>query len=119
MKRGYYAEFDVRGIVMTVRSRRSVAAVASDTNPPKSSVRRSPSASGPLELEPNVCDRVRLIGELSRLIHDCEVPEAMRSASLELIGYLARRFPGEAAHHVGVPTLPRCGDSAPARRRRS
>jgi hypothetical protein len=46
--------------------------------------------------------RVRLIGDLSKLICEGDVPEAMRSAGLALIGYLARRFPGEQAHDLGV-----------------
>jgi len=47
-------------------------------------------------------DRTRLIGDLSRLILEPEVPESARSAGLELIGWLARRMPGESAHAVGV-----------------
>jgi hypothetical protein len=47
-------------------------------------------------------DRTRLIGDLSRLIREPEIPESARSAGLELIGWLARRMPGESAHSVGV-----------------
>jgi hypothetical protein len=47
-------------------------------------------------------DRTRLIGDISRLILEPEVPESARSAALELIGWLARRMPGESAHAVGV-----------------
>lgn len=46
--------------------------------------------------------RIRLIGDLSKLICEGDVPDTMRSAGLALIGYLARRFPGEAAHDLGV-----------------
>ncbi len=46
--------------------------------------------------------RVRLIGDLSKLICEGDLPESMRSAGLSLIGYLARRFPGEQAHSLGV-----------------
>jgi|GEM_PF-4350224 hypothetical protein len=46
--------------------------------------------------------RVRLIGDLSKLICEGDLPETMRSAGLLLIGYLARRFPGEQAHDLGV-----------------
>jgi hypothetical protein len=46
--------------------------------------------------------RVRLIGDLSKLICEGDVPDTMRSAGLALIGYLARRFPGEQAHDLGV-----------------
>jgi hypothetical protein len=47
-------------------------------------------------------DRTRLIGDLSRLIREPEIPERARTAGLELIGWLARRMPGESAHAVGV-----------------
>jgi hypothetical protein len=47
-------------------------------------------------------DRTRLIGDISRLIREPEIPESARSAGLELIGWLARRMPGECAHAVGV-----------------
>jgi hypothetical protein len=47
-------------------------------------------------------DRTRLIGDISRLIREPEIPESARSAGLELIGWLARRMPGESAHAVGV-----------------
>jgi hypothetical protein len=47
-------------------------------------------------------DRTRLIGDISRLILEPEVPESARSAALELIGWLARRMPGESPHGVGV-----------------
>ncbi len=47
-------------------------------------------------------DRTRLIGDITRLIREPEIPESTRSAGLELIGWLARRMPGEAAHDVGV-----------------
>jgi hypothetical protein len=47
-------------------------------------------------------DRTRLIGDLTRLILEPEIPESTRSAGLELIGWLARRMPGELAHDVGV-----------------
>lgn len=46
--------------------------------------------------------RTRLIGELTRLVCEPEVPEAARSAGLTLIGWLARRMPGERAHALGV-----------------
>jgi hypothetical protein len=47
-------------------------------------------------------DRTRLIGDISRVIREPEIPESARSAGLELIGWLARRMPGESAHSVGV-----------------
>jgi hypothetical protein len=47
-------------------------------------------------------DRARLIGDITRLIREPMIPESTRSAGLELIGWLARRMPGESAHDVGV-----------------
>ncbi len=49
------------------------------------------------------CVRTRLIGELSRLLREPTMPETTRTAGLTLIGWLARRMPGEAAHSLGVP----------------
>jgi hypothetical protein len=46
--------------------------------------------------------RVRLIGDLSKLLHDPCVPETAKTAGLTLIGWLARRQPGEEAHGYGV-----------------
>lgn len=48
------------------------------------------------------CDRTRLIAELASLLRDCDVPEDARCAGLTLIGYLARRMPGEGPSTVGV-----------------
>jgi len=47
-------------------------------------------------------DRTRLIGDITKLILEPEIPDSARSAGLELIGWLARRMPGELAHDVGV-----------------
>lgn len=47
-------------------------------------------------------DRTRMIADISRLILEAEIPERARTAGLELIGWLARRMPGESAHAVGV-----------------
>jgi hypothetical protein len=47
-------------------------------------------------------ERTRLINELSRLIREPQVPACTRAAGLTLIGWLARRMPGEAAHSLGV-----------------
>jgi hypothetical protein len=46
--------------------------------------------------------RTRLIGDLCCLLREPAIPESARSAGLELIGWLARRMPGEAAHALGV-----------------
>jgi hypothetical protein len=48
------------------------------------------------------CDRTRLIAELASLLRDCELPDEARTAGLTLIGYLARRMPGEDPSTVGV-----------------
>jgi hypothetical protein len=47
-------------------------------------------------------ERARLINDISRLIREPQMPEGTRAAGLTLIGYLARRMPGEAAHSLGV-----------------
>jgi hypothetical protein len=46
--------------------------------------------------------RTRLIGDISCLLREPAIPESARSAGLELIGWLARRMPGEPAHALGV-----------------
>jgi hypothetical protein len=51
---------------------------------------------------PSERDRTRLIAELASLLHECHLPEDARCASLTLIGWLARRMPGEAASTDGV-----------------
>ncbi len=48
-------------------------------------------------------ERARLIDELSRVMRDPTMPETTRTAGLTLIGWLARRFPGECAHAIGIP----------------
>lgn len=47
-------------------------------------------------------DRTRLIDEISRVLREPMVPESTRTAGLTLIGWLARRMPGECAHALGV-----------------
>jgi len=47
-------------------------------------------------------ERTRLINDISRLIREPQMPHATRTAGLTLIGYLARRMPGEQAHALGV-----------------
>lgn len=46
--------------------------------------------------------RTRLIGDLCSLIRNTQMPPEMRDASMALIGFLARRMPGEPAHALGV-----------------
>lgn len=52
-------------------------------------------------------DRTRLIGEIASLIRDARVPDEARCAALTLIGWLARRMPGECAHDAGVDEMKR------------
>lgn len=51
---------------------------------------------------PKECDRTRLIGEIARLLAVERMPDDTRTAALTLIGWLARRMPGECAHALGV-----------------
>jgi hypothetical protein len=46
--------------------------------------------------------RARLISDICSLLHEPAIPPHARSAGLELIGWLARRMPGEAPHALGV-----------------
>ncbi len=46
--------------------------------------------------------RTRLMAEITRLIHEPEMPEPARSAGLTLIGWLARRKAHEAPHAIGL-----------------
>jgi hypothetical protein len=47
-------------------------------------------------------ERARLINDITRLIREPQMPEGTRAAGLTLIGWLARRMPGEQAHALGV-----------------
>ena len=51
---------------------------------------------------PSEGERARLIGDITRLIREPQMPETTRTAGLTLIGWLARRMPGEAPHAIGV-----------------
>lgn len=51
---------------------------------------------------PDECERARLIGDLTRLLREPDMPEKARLAGLTLIGWLARRMPGESPHAIGV-----------------
>jgi hypothetical protein len=51
---------------------------------------------------PDEGDRARLISDITRLLREPQMPETTRTAGLTLIGWLARRMPGEAAHAIGV-----------------
>jgi hypothetical protein len=52
-------------------------------------------------------ERTRLIGEIARMLRDDPVPDEARAAALTLIGWLARRMPGEAVSTVGVSEMVR------------
>jgi hypothetical protein len=43
-----------------------------------------------------------MIADISNLLREVRVPEDTRSAGLTLIGWLARRLPGEEPHQLGV-----------------
>ncbi len=62
-------------------------------------------------------DRTRLIGEIARVLRDDPVPDEARAAALTLIGWLARRMPGEAVSTAGVPEMlgPKRGELRRAR----
>lgn len=51
---------------------------------------------------PDEGERARLIGDITRLLREPQMPETTRTAGLTLIGWLARRMPGEAPHAIGV-----------------
>ena len=66
---------------------------------PKSGIFECEEGNSPI---PNECERTRLIGEISKLLREPLMPESTRTAGLTLIGWLARRMPGETAHALGV-----------------
>jgi len=47
-------------------------------------------------------ERTRLIGDIARVLRDGPVPEDARAAALTLIGWLARRMPGEPVSRCDV-----------------
>ena len=59
-------------------------------------------SSRPDEELPSEGERARMINDITRLIREPHMPETTRCAGLTLIGWLARRMPGEAAHAIGV-----------------
>ena len=44
-------------------------------------------------------ERTRLIGDIAKVLREGPVPDEARSAALVLIGWLARRMPGEPVSH--------------------
>lgn len=67
----------------------------------RTSRERSPFQDGHDHL-PDEGERARLISDITRLIREPMMPETTRTAGLTLIGWLARRMPGEAPHAIGV-----------------
>jgi hypothetical protein len=51
--------------------------------------------------------RTRLIAEIASLLNEGSVPADARAAGLTLIGWLARRMPGEQASRAGVEEMRR------------
>ncbi len=72
---------------------------SSERKHPKSGIFECEEGNSPI---PNECERTRLIGEISKLLREPLMPESTRTAGLTLIGWLARRMPGETAHALGV-----------------
>lgn len=48
------------------------------------------------------CERMRLIGDIMRLIGEPSMPQSTRLAGLTLVGWLARRRLDEPAHAIGI-----------------
>jgi len=48
-----------------------------------------------MDLDPN---RARLISEIASLVQSGKLPDDAKAAGLTLIGWLARRMPGEGPH---------------------
>jgi len=46
--------------------------------------------------------RTRLMADIMRLIMEPTTPDCTRTAGMELVGWLARRRPGETPHAIGV-----------------
>ena len=66
-------------------------------------------------------ERARLINDISVLLRETKLPESTRTAGLTLIGWLARRMPGECAHAIGVTEARAATNNAaaPAKPRRT
>ena len=50
-------------------------------------------------------ERTRLIGQIASLLRESSIPDDAREAGLTLIGWLARRMPGEPVSIVGVEEM--------------
>ncbi len=60
----------------------------------------------PLALEvghvPDEWERARLISDISRILREPSMPGETRKACLTLVGWLARRRPGEQPDAIGI-----------------
>jgi hypothetical protein len=63
--------------------------------------------------------RTRLIAQIASLLSEATMPADARAAGLTLIGWLARRMPGEAASRDGVDEMCRRKDPLSCRSRRA
>jgi predicted RNA polymerase sigma factor len=59
-------------------------------------------------------ERTRLIGDIAKVLRDDAMPDDARAAALTLIGWLARRMPGEPVSHCDIG---RCKNVDAARKR--
>jgi hypothetical protein len=69
---------------------------------------------GSNDLDAAAHDRSRLVSHLAGLLKEPGCPSEAREAALTLIGWLARRMPGEVPHAVGAE---RAGHAFDKRRR--
>ena len=51
---------------------------------------------------PDEWERARLISDISRVLKEPSMSGETKTACLTLIGWLARRRPGESAHALGI-----------------
>jgi hypothetical protein len=71
---------------------------------------------GKVELDAAAHDRTTFIGHLAGLVREPGCPAEARDAAMILIGWLARRMPGECAHAVGAS---KAADSFDSRKKRA
>ena len=62
----------------------------------------APTDSGCSDLDSAAHDRSHFIGHLACLVNEPGCPADARDAAMTLIGWLARRMPGETSHALGV-----------------
>jgi hypothetical protein len=64
-------------------------------------------------------ERTRLIAQIASILNEATTPADARAAGLTLIGWLARRMPGEAPSRDGVEEMHRREDALHDRSRRA